>query len=455
MWFNFRKSDVIFMDRFKKARRKLKSPFVTILVTFLIIIFTGTLLFMLPVSTNEGQYLSFVDALFLSTSAVCVTGLSPVADVSVVLSGFGRVVLAILIELGGLGFVTIVMTVVALFGFKIGISQRKLIKEALNQNSFSGLVSMVRKIMVTALVIQSIGALINFVAFIQIYPLGEAIGYSIFHAISCFNNAGFDLFGSTSLIEQSNNILLNISTCAMIICGGIGFIVIFDLLEHKKFSKLSLHSKIVLKMTAFLLIFGMVIMKFLDYNNISWLQAFFLSVTARTAGFTTVDLSILSSGTILFLVILMFIGASPSSTGGGVKTTTFYTIFKTIIAFSFGKKTTKSHNRKIAHTQVIKAFVLCVFALVLVIATTIILMGIEGDKFSFIQIFFESFSAFGTVGLSIGVTPLLSILSKLLICILMFVGRLGPITFMSLLNRQTFDGEEEQVKYIEEKIIIG
>lgn len=438
--------------------KKIKSPYLMILLSFAGVILVGTLLLALPISHQNGQSLSIIDAFFVSTSAVCVTGLSPV-DISVTLSFFGKLILTLLIEIGGLGFVTVVMFIIIILGIKVDINNRVLLKEALNHQSMSGLVKLVRNIILTTLAIQAVGAVINFIVFIQDFSFWDAAGLSIFHSISSFNNAGFDLLGNNSLVGYTDNILLNINTSILIILGGIGFMVLFDVFKKKKFSKLTIHSKIVIYTSIFLIFSGAILIKATNWENMEWHQALFISISSRTAGFATVNLgSTLSSAGIIIIIGLMFIGSSPASTGGGIKTTTFYTICKSIESFIKGKKTTIAHNRRIAQNSIIKSYILVIFGLALISIATFLVITAEqivGHSFTFEQLLFETFSAFGTVGLSLNVTSGLTSFSKIILCFVMFCGRLGPITIMNLWHRNITNDIEENIKYVEERIIIG
>lgn len=440
------------------------SPFFIITASFMVVILIGFILLMLPISTRES--ITWIDALFTSVSAVCVTGLSPVTDVSETFTGFGYVVIAILIQIGGLGFVTIAMFFLIIFGSKIGVNDRFLIKEALNQNSYRGVVKLVISIIKLTLVFEFLAFVCNLFVFVPDYGV-YGIGVSIFHAISTFNNAGFDILGATSMIQYSDNILFNLSTSVFIILGGLGFIVIKDIIEKKSWKNLSIHSKIVLKVSFTLVVGGMLLIKFSEglTSEITWLEAFFQSVTTRTAGFATVNFANLNELTVMVLMLLMFIGASPSSTGGGIKTTTFYTMIKSLLSFARGKRTI-IYNREIKVENKNKAFMLAMLAVSCVFVMSAVIFAIEiytktnfGDldssTVSFTAIMFESVSAFGTVGLSMGITPSLAPLSKLVICVLMFFGRLGPLTILSIWNRNYNCNRGSEIKYLEEKIIIG
>lgn len=436
-------------------KRKI-TPLAIIALSFLGIILIGVFLLKLPISTQTDEALSWVDSIFLSTSAVCVTGLSTISDISMTLSVFGKVVLALLIQIGGIGIVTIAIYVLVVLGIKIGVTERYIIKEALNQHSLSGVVRLVKSIIITTLIIEFVGMAINFIVFIQDFSFWKAIGVSAFHSISSFNNAGFDILGSSSMQAYSGNVLLNINTMLMIIVGGIGFIVIRDILAKKKWATLSLYSKIVLKTTLFLIVTGSLIIKFFEYSNVTWLEAIFQSITTRTAGFSTVDMNMFSYSTLIVIMIFMFIGASPNSTGGGIKTTTFYIMFRSIISFLKGKPIIVN-NRRIGSESRTKAFTLAGLAFSSIIVVFIVLTLIEANNpnMSFLKMLFETFSAFGTVGLSMGITPSLLPASKVLLSFLMFLGRLGPITIFGLMNKNWGVPQVSNIEYATEKIIIG
>lgn len=436
-----------------KKIRKPMSPYIILLIGFLALIILGSILLKLPISIKDGVELSWVDSFFISTSAVCVTGLAPVFPAAT-FTVFGKIILALLIELGGLGFVTVVMFIFSIIGLKINFSDRQLIKEAMNQTSASGMIRLVRNTIKISLSIQLIGAVLYFISFIQDYDFIEALGYAVFHSISAFNNAGFDILGNASFAAYSNDILFNLTTTTLIILGGIGFIVIYEIMAKKSLRNLSMHTKIVLEMTFFLLVVGTLFIKLTSYADISWLQAFFMSVNSRTAGFSTIDIGILSKASIFVIIILMFIGASPSSTGGGIKTTTLFTIIKSIGSYATGKAETRAFNRRISDYSIIKSYILAFSSVAFVSCCFLVMMLIEPNvEISFLLL--ETVSAFGTVGFSASVTPLLSPLGKILICIVMYVGRLGPITFISIFNRTHYEKETESVRYCEEKIIIG
>lgn len=434
------------------------SPLLVIVLSFVGIIALGVILFKMPFSVQDGQSLSWVDAIFLSTSAVCVTGLSTIANLGVTLTVFGKIVLALLIQIGGIGIVTIAIYVLVILGIKIGVTERYVIREALNQHSLAGMVRLVKSIIFTTIIIEFFGMIINFIVFIQDYSFWQALGISAFHSISSFNNAGFDILGDSSLQQYSGNVLLNINTMIQIVIGGIGFIVIQDILKKRSWKAISLYSKIVLKTTLFLIVLGTLAIKVLEYDHTSWLQAVFQSITTRTAGFSTIDISLFSYTTVAVIMVFMFIGASPNSTGGGIKTTTFYIIFRSTISFLQGKPTIVQ-NRKLDDDNRAKAFTLALLAMSSIFVIFIVVSTIERSNpnydMTFIKVLFETISAFGTVGLSMGVTPFLMPASKVILSMLMFVGRLGPITLFGIVNKNWGHPYVSSVDYASEKILVG
>jgi trk system potassium uptake protein TrkH len=439
-------------------KKRKMSPLAIILLSFLGIIALGSILLKLPFTTVADGSLSWVDSIFLSASAVCVTGLSTIANIGETFSLYGKIVLALLIQIGGLGIVTIAIYVLILLGIKIGVTERYLVKEALNQRSHGGMIKLVRSIVLTTLFIEFIGMIINFIVFIQDFSFINALGHSAFHAISSFNNAGFDILGDSSLQAYSSNILLNLNTIFLIVIGGIGFIVIRDVLEKKKWSTLTLYSKIVIKITLFLIISGTLLIKLLEGQNVTWLQAFFQSVTTRTAGFSTVNISQFSYVTLIVVIIFMFIGASPNSTGGGIKTTTFYVMFGSILSFLRGKPFVKQ-KRLISNSNRIKAFVIATLAFSVTVIFFLVISLIEASNGAYdnkmLNILFETFSAFGTVGLSTGITTSLFPTTKILLSILMFIGRLGPITVFGIINQNWKQDLTGKIDYPKENILVG
>lgn len=428
------------------------SPYIKIVLTFLIVILVGTLLLMLPISSVEG-HLNFIDALFMSTSAVCVTGLTVVPDISQQISIFGKIILALLIEMGGLSFITIATFFIIIVGKKIGISNRFLLKEALNQDSLRGIVALVKKIIIMSLVMQSVGVVLNFIALSKYYDgFFKILGVALFHTIASFNNSGLDIFGSKSMIPFASDWFLNIVTMLLIIIGGLGFFVINDIIKNRKWKKISINSKIVIITTTALVFGGAFFLKVAN-NNLTILESLFMSVTSRTAGFQTVDCANLNTGEFAVITFLMFIGASPGSTGGGIKTTTFFVVIVAISAYGFGKNAVV-FKRQIANNTILKAFALVTTALLFCIFA-VYLIAIFDPQFTVEQVVFEVISAFSTTGLSMGITSKLSDPSRLIISFMMFFGRLGPLTIISLINRNWRLGAEASIKYVEERVFIG
>ncbi|MDE5546700.1 MAG: hypothetical protein K2I88_04470 [Anaeroplasmataceae bacterium] len=436
-------------------KRKIKvHPYVFIILTFLSVILLGTICFMLPWAVRDGARLSFIDALFMSTSSVCVTGLSVVSPATK-FSLFGKIIMAILMEVGGLSFLTIAVCFFAILGGKIGISNRYLLREALNQNSIAGIVQLVKRIILISFIIQIIGVILNYFALMSYYnyDFWKTFGASIFHSVASFNNAGFDVFGEQSLIPFKDNILLNISTIFLIICGGLGFIVIEEIVTKHSLKKLSIHSKIVLLMTVILTIVGMLILKFSMFDQITWLQALFTSVTCRTAGFTVIPLNQIPPSAYVVCIVLMFIGASSCSTGGGIKTTTIFVIFLTLFYYAQGKKPRIFH-RKISDGSIFKAFVLFGIAVMMVMLGTL-LIGFSQPGLGLEKILFEVVSGFSTTGLTMGITGSLNTFSKVVLCFMMFFGRLGPLTIIGVVNHNWMTESKEKIQYVEERMIVG
>lgn len=426
-------------------------PYMLIIFSFICVILAGTILLLLPISSADGKSIGFVDSLFMATSATCVTGLASV-NVAYELSTFGKVVMCLLMEIGGLSIITIGVFIFSILGAKIGVSNRFLIKEALNQNSVKGIVSLVRKIIITALIIQTVGTIINMFALVPYYnDFWKGLGISIFHSVASFNNAGFDMFGYNSMMEFNNNVILNASTMLMIVLGAMGFVVIDDIITKRNWKKLTLHSKISIITTVFLIIGGTLLMK-LSMNSISWLEALFTSITTRTAGFSTIDMSTLTPGGYSVVIMLMFIGASPISTGGGIKTTTFAVILISIFYFARGTKA-KAFKRKIPETAIFKAFVLFSVAII-AICITVFMISVAQPELEFRKVMFEVVSAFSTTGLSMGITTALNSFSKIVLCALMLFGRLGPLTIIGVVNRNML-ASKESIQYVEEGVYIG
>ncbi len=430
----------------KRKKKSLRASHY-LLFGFLAIILVGSLLLKLPIAHNAGMHISYWDALFISTSAVCVTGLVTV-DVALTFSLFGRTVIALLILLGGLGFASMVISFSLLLGMNIGLGQRSFIKEAYNLSSMQGTLMVVKAVSMAALVVQGVGTLIEYFIFRSSYAPLDALGHAAFNTISAFNNAGFDLMGKfQSLSGYRSNLMMNLTTAFLIIIGGTGFFVLADVAKGRTWKKLTMHSKIVITMNSILITVGFLF--FLLVEHLEPLAAFFQSVTTRTAGFNTVDLSTLSQAGLLFIMVLMFIGASPGSTGGGIKTTTTFTLFLSLGSLMFSRQSA-AFKRKIGGESILKAFQVLLLAVLLIFGGSLLVLLTEGAKFTFLEVMFETVSAFATVGLSMGITTELATFSKLVLVVIMFAGRVGPITIAT-----SFAKKASQLGYVEEQIFIG
>ncbi|QHW32799.1 Trk family potassium uptake protein [Paenibacillus rhizovicinus] len=431
---------------------------------FALIILCGSVLLSLPFASSNGSFTPYIDALFTATTSTCVTGLVTV-DTGSHWSVAGQVIILILIQLGGLGFMTMATLFALVLRKRILLRERLILQEALNQNSMEGIVRLIRKVITYALTIELAGAVLFAVRWSFDMPIGKAIYFGLFHAVSFFNNAGIDLFGQfgvpfISLTGYADDPLVNIVTMLLIILGGIGFIVIADVMDYRSTKRLSLHSKVVLSTTAALIVVGTLVVFIFEFSNtktlgsLHWggkiLASFFQSVTTRTAGANTVDLASLRQATQFFMVILMFIGASPGSTGGGIKTTTFTVLAVAVLSMIRGKEDIVLFRFRLAQERINKALTITMLSLTLVIIVTMILTTTEDQ--AFIKILFETTSAFATVGLTLGITPELTTIGKTLIILMMFVGRLGPLTLAYALRPRQ---ERALFRYPEGKITIG
>ncbi len=415
----------------KKTKSKLNAGRI-IALGFIAVIAVGTFLLSLPISHTGEVRVTVLDALFTAVSSVCVTGLITV-ETGLAYSYFGQAVIMFLLQIGGLGITSISAGLVVLFGGSLSTKGNNLVKEALNYPVYSGLGEMIRSVMLLDFSIEALGAVMAFTVFSRDYSVGKAIWLSIFHAISAFNNGGFDVLGNGDSIGfYKGDGWFNILTSLLIILGGLGFFVIRELLLciRGKVKKLSLHTKVVLMVTGVLLFSGTIILKATEGSNISWVGAFFASVTARTAGFATYPLSGFSNAGLIVMCVLMFIGASPGSTGGGVKTTTAYVFMKRLLSVITGREAI-SFKRRIKSDSMSKAYIIVSLGLVWVILQST-LMSLFDPAISLRDILFEQFSAFGTAGLSTGITGSLSIPSKLILILTMYIGRLGPLTISTL-----------------------
>jgi len=427
---------------------------------FAAIIALGTLLLILPISSKTGQFTSPIHALFTATSAVCVTGLV-VVDTGTYWSTFGQAVILVLIQIGGFGFMTSATLFLLVLVRRVGLRERLLIGESMGLTRLGGLVRLVRNIALYTISIEAIGTALFYIHFSTENPTGTAIWKSLFQAISAFNNAGFDIFGQfRSMSDYQGNVLVVLVTAALIFLGGISFLVVADLFKVRSLFRLSLDSKLVLSVTIILLTVGMIVVLLTEFNDPDtlgamsfpqkMLNAFFQSVTARTAGFSTIDMGNIADYALFFTMILMFIGGASGSTAGGIKVNTFGMLFATIWSSIRGKEYAGAFGREFRTQQIHRALTIVMLSLGLLTIVVFILTITE--EFRFLNLLFETVSAFGTVGLSTGITPDLSTAGLLVITATMFIGRLGILALaLSLLQRQ----QPSTYRYPQEVVRIG
>ncbi len=455
----------------KFQKRILKvHPATLMLVSFLLAITIGTLLLKLPISTKSGHIL-WVDALFTSTSAVCVTGLI-VVDTGSYFTIFGQCVILMLIQIGGLGVMTISVGLFRWIGKSISFRHRMIMQDVFAHTPRADILSLVKSIIFFTLGAEFIGAVLLTIHWSQTLSFPKAVYTSVFHSVSAFCNAGFSLF-SDSLIQDSGNMLLVFTICALIVVGGIGFPVLYDLhywfrKRKKQRIKLALQTKTVLITTFFLIIIGTVMFALLEDHPLQTgdsilhriLIALFQSVTCRTAGFNTIDIASLRSATLALMIFLMFIGASPGSCGGGVKTTSLALLGAFTISKMKGRVRVNMFKKSIPVEAVNRSISLilvsiCVIGIVLfllLVSESPLPYNTAGNPGSFLSYLFETVSAFGTVGLSMGVTPYLSVLGKIWLTVMMIIGRVGVLTFSYII---VGTGATSGIEYSEESIMIG
>lgn len=446
-----------------------KAPARAPVLGFLLLILIGTVLLSFPAASADGQRIPLTDALFTATSASCVTGLITL-DTGSDFSLYGQLIILLLLQIGGIGIMSISTLFLFMAGMRTGLVGRLSMTDAYTHSGEYNVRSILKSVLLFTASIELAGSALLFTRFARDFPPLRALYLSVFHSVSAFCNAGFSLF-STSLMQYRSDPWINLTVTALIISGGIGFLVLSEL--HRKFrfrrrdwDKLSLHTKLAVSVTCLLLLISTAALLLTEQNNLlagttsaERIQtAFFQAVTARTAGFNTVDIGNLANNSLFIMMILMFVGACPGSCGGGVKVTTVATLFLLGRASIRGEEHPRIFNRTIAENSVKKATSLILVSLVIIFIGTLILNSTEigatphrasGGKF--IELAFECVSAFGTVGLSTGVTPLLSQTGKLLITLLMFIGRLGPLSVAFAISRT----REARFRYAEETIMIG
>ena len=427
----------------KSQRKPYLSTTQIILLSFLGVILIGSVLLSLPVSSAGGRAVPYIDALFTATTATCVTGLVTVSTAAT-WSVFGQAVILLLIQIGGLGIITFMTAVMLMFNRKIGISDRLLIQDAFNLSTLSGIVAFVKKVLIGTLTVESIGACFYMTVFVPQFG-ARGIWVSVFNSVSAFCNAGMDIIGENSLCDYSGNVLITLTTAALIILGGLGYIVWWDVsrvIKNRKqnggrfFKSLTLHSKIVLISTAFLLITGTALTLCFEYNNPLTLEglplsdkiqaAFFQSVTTRTAGFASLPQENLTNPTAILSLLLMFIGGSPVGTAGGIKTVTAAVLLSITVSLISGKNSVSLFGRTISKQSVYKAVAVTVMSFSVMFVSTLLLSAVTNAPA--LDILFETVSAAATVGLSRSLTGALNLLGKLIIIFTMYFGRVGPIS---------------------------
>ena len=435
-----------------------------ILLSFMAVIFLGAFLLMLPpVVTKGSSTLSFIDALFMATSATCVTGLSTLS-IGDDFTLFGQLVILVLIQIGGLGIMTLSSSMTILLGRSMGMRDRVIMQDLLDISSMEELLAMVVDIIKYTFFIELWGAIILTISFtFEGYHFSKAIYYGVFHSISAFCNAGFSLF-STSLESYATNPMIHGTIAVLVTFGGVGFIVLRELREilyqGKSFVRISIHTKIVIITTAILIIAGTLFIFMGEYLHALdeytlWEKiqiSIFQSITLRTAGFNTIPLTNLNTYTLYVMTLFMFVGASPGSTGGGIKTTSLAILIQSIRATLSGQKDVVLFDRKMSSAVVVRTIAITFISIIVVSSFIFILMRIESDQ-SFLTIFFEVISASGTVGLSLGVTPFLSFWGKMAISVLMLIGRIGPLTLVLAVGEK--NKSVGKVEYPDGRVLIG
>lgn len=434
------------------------TPPQVLLIGYVITVLTGAFLLSLPMATESGEPLPFVDALFTSTSAVCITGLI-VVNTGSTFSTFGELVIMFLFQIGGLGIMTFASFFPLLTGKKIGIKERLILREAFNQTEMRGVVRLVLIVTGVSIVIELVGFLLLSLRFVPDFGWSKGLYYAMFHALSAFNSAGFDLFGP-SLAGYVHDPYINMVVSILLILGGLGFIVIWELSLYRRTKKISLHTKLVLTMTGILIFTGMIVILLTEWSNpatlaaMPWekkvLASFFHSVTPRSGGFSTLSIPEMHPATLFFVIHLMFIGAAPASTGGGIKVTTMATILLAVWSMVRGREHVVAFRRRIPYDQVYKALTITLVTLTFVILATMLLTITE--QADILTAMFEATSAVATVGLSMGLTSELTTAGKLIVTVAMIAGRLGPMTIAYALAKSM---RKPAFRYPEEKTLIS
>ncbi len=438
-----------------KKKRITVSPPVVISGSFLFLIMIGTLLLKLPFATT--QPISWTNALFTATSATTVTGLS-VFDPGTVLTAFGELVLLVLIQCGGIGLMTFAVAVLILFRKKVGLQNRIYLQESLTQNSVGGIVKLVKLILTFALTVEAVATVLLTIYWTPVFGFKDALHNSIFHVISAFNNAGFSLFPD-NMIGFSGDPFVTLLISSLFIIGGIGFTVVIDVSQKKSFHRWALHTKLMVGGTLILNTVAMLVIFLLEYNNPGTLgtmslhekllSSYFSAVTPRTAGFNVMDYSQLEDPTLLFTMLLMFIGGGSASTASGIKLTTFVVVILATISFLKSRREPEIFGRSIRLETVIRSLAITTISVLLVVFFLFLLTVTE--KIPFLPLAFEVVSAFGTVGLSMGITGDLSSIGEVLLSLVMFTGRIGPLTLFFILMKP----RKENYRYPYDPVFTG
>ena len=433
------------------------NPSQTIIAGFALIILAGSVLLSLPLAAEDGRATPFLTSLFTATSATCVTGLV-VVDTASYYSLFGEIVILVLIQLGGLGYMTIATLMAMAIGRRIGLRERLVLQEAQNLYTVGGVVRFTRNVVLITLAIEGIGALLLTLRWVPEFGLARGVYFGIFHSVSAFNNAGFDLMGGfRSLTGFVGDPTVNIVFMLLIIIGGLGFTVLHALLSPRR---LGLHAKIVLTTSAVLIVLGTGMLLLLEFSNRATLggltgqdramAALFQSVTPRTAGFNSIDVGKLRDPSLMLIIALMFIGASPGGTGGGIKTTTFVAPMAVILSMIRGRPDPELFRRRLPPVVIYKAVTIALVGVAFVVSAGTLLSFVE--QVDFINALFEVVSGFGTVGLTTGLTPSLSSLGRIIVIITIFTGRVGLLTLAYALTRRH---QPANFRYPEERIYVG
>lgn len=420
----------------KRRKRRVFSTFQIIILSFMVLILVGTALLMLPISSRSGQVTPASEAMFTAVSATCVTGLI-VHDTATYWSVFGQTVILIMIQIGGLGVITIGLAILRVSGRKIGLWQRSTMQESISAPKVGGIIRFIGFMIKGTLIIEAIGALLLAPVFCEDFGFFKGLWYAVFHSVSAFCNGGFDLMGVrekfSSLTSYSANIYVNIIIMLLIVFGGIGFLVWSDVVNYKfRFRKYSLQSKVVIVTSLVLIILPAIYFYLYEYSDLASkeriISSMFQSVTARTAGFNSQDLAQMDSSGTVIMIILMIIGGSPGSTAGGMKTTTFAVLFLSAIAVFRRKNDVQCFKRRISDEAVRDAGAILFIYLLLFLVSAIAISRIE--SMPLLTCLFETGSAIGTVGVTLGITTKLSLVSRIIIMLLMFFGRVGGLTLI-------------------------